>query len=156
MGITYDYPEQMNDQSRILEDVISFVLGLGAKKIILVGASRGGVASIKVAARNVESRNIVGIVAFSAPIEYEGSVFYSKEELGSIKIPKLLINSENDDGAKDNRKMFEMLREPKRLQFYPGDAHGTELFNKERELITKQLQDFIESVLDTEIYQIGK
>jgi hypothetical protein len=43
MGLTYDYPEHMDDQSEILEKVISFVRSLGAKKIVLIGASRGGV-----------------------------------------------------------------------------------------------------------------
>ena len=142
MILTYDYLQHIDDQSRTLEDAISFVCGSGAKKIILIGASRGGVASIKVAARHMNNNCIVGVVAFSAPIEYEGTVFYSKDELSRIKIPKLLINSENDDGANDTRKMFEIFGDPKELLFYPGDAHGTELFDKERESIIKKLQDF--------------
>ena len=142
MILTYDYLQHIDDQSRTLEDAISFVCDSGAKKIILIGASRGGVASIKVAARHMNNNCIVGVVAFSAPIEYEGTVFYSKDELSRIKIPKLLINSENDDGANDTRKMFEIFDNPKELLFYPGDAHGTELFDKERESIIKKLQDF--------------
>ncbi len=142
MILTYDYFQHMDDQSRTLEDAISFVCDSGAKKIILIGASRGGVASIKVGARHMNNNCIVGVVAFSAPIEYEGTVFYSKDELSRIKIPKLLINSENDDGANDARKMFEIFDNPKELLFYPGDAHGTELFDKERESIIKKLQDF--------------
>ena len=142
---TYDYPEHMDDPYGTLEDVISFVGDSGAKKIILIGASRGGVASIKVAARNVDSNSIVGVVAFSAPIEYEGPVFYSEAELNGIKIPKLLINSENDAGAGDNRKMIEIFREPGELLFYPGAAHGTELFRKESDSIIKKLKMFTES-----------
>lgn len=142
MILTYDYFQHIDDQSRTLEDAISFVCDSGAKKIILIGASRGGVASIKVAARHMNNNCIVGVVAFSAPIEYEGTVFYSKDELSRIKIPKLLINSENDDGANDTRKMFEIFGNPKELLFYPGDAHGTELFDKERESIIKKLHDF--------------
>lgn len=41
MGITYDYPEHLDDQSEILEEVMSFSRSLGAKKIVLIGASRG-------------------------------------------------------------------------------------------------------------------
>lgn len=148
MGLTYDYPEHMDDQSEILEEVISFARGLGAKKIVLVGASRGGVASIKVAARHVSNDSIVGIIAISAPIEYEGTVFYSNDELRGIKIPKLLLNSEKDGGAGDNRKMFEIFSEPKELLFYSGDAHGTELFSNEQESVTTKIIGFMKSILN--------
>jgi hypothetical protein len=147
MGLTYDYPEHMDDQSEILEEVISFARGLGAKKIVLIGASRGGVASIKVASRQVNNDSIVGIVAISAPTEYEGTVFYSNDELRGIKIPKLLLNSEKDGGAEDNRKMLEIFREPKELLFYSGDGHGTELFDNERESVTTKINNFMRSVL---------
>lgn len=149
MILTYDYFQHMDDQSRILEDTISFVCDLGAKKIILIGASRGGVASIKVAARHINNDCIAGVVAFSAPIVYEGTVFYRKDELSGIQIPKLLINSKNDDGANDTRKMFEIFDDPKGLQLYEGDAHGTELFDKERESIIEKLKGFIEAAFGT-------
>ncbi len=149
MILTYDYFQHMDDQSRTLEDAISFVCDLGAKKIILIGASRGGVASIKVAARHINNDCIAGVVAFSAPIVYEGTVFYRKDELSGIQIPKLLINSENDDGANDTRKMFRIFDDPKGLQFYQGDAHGTELFDKERESIIEKLKDFIAAAFGT-------
>jgi len=146
LGFTYAYTEHMDDQSRILEEVISFASGMGAKKIVPVGASRGGVASIKVAARHVNNDSLVGVIAISAPIEYEGTVFYSNDELSGIRIPKLLLNSERDDGADDNRKMIEIFREPKELLLYPGDAHGTELFDKELESIIKKMDSFIKYV----------
>ena len=146
MGITYEYPEYLDDQSEILEEVIFFVRSLGAKINVLIGASRGGVASIKVAARNRDDDYIAGIVAISAPIEYEGTVFYSNEELRAITIPKLLLNSEGDGGAEDNRKMFEIFSEPKELLFYPGDAHGTEIFENEIKSITNKINDFIKSI----------
>jgi hypothetical protein len=147
IGLTYNYPEHMDDQSEILEEIISFACGLGAKKILLIGASRGGVASIKVAARHVNNNSIIGIVAISAPIEYEGIVFYSNDELRGIKIPKLLLNSEKDSGAEDNLKMLDIFSEPKELFLYSGDAHGTELFKYERKSITTKMKSFIKSVL---------
>ncbi|EAT17188.1 alpha/beta hydrolase [Desulfuromonas acetoxidans] len=143
MVVTYDYLQQQDDQSSILADVISFVCTAGVKSVILVGASRGGVASIKVAANTKDNHCILGVVALSAPIEYEGIVFYSKEELSRIKMPKLLINSELDDGADDTREMFQLLAEPKELLFYPGDAHGTQLFTREHQAIITELRDFI-------------
>ena len=127
--------------------MVSFARDLGAKKIILVGASRGGVASIKVASRQANNDTIVGIVAISAPIEYEGTVFYNNDELRRIKIPKLLLNSEKDGGAEDNRKMLEIFSEPKELFFYSGDAHGTELFENERKSVTTKINGFMKSAL---------
>jgi len=146
MILTYDYLEHIEDQSRMLEDAVSFMIEAGAKRIILVGASRGGVASIKAAARNSDNDSIVGVVALSAPIEYEGTVFYHNHELSGIRIPKLLINSEDDDGANDTRKMFDLFDGPKELLFYPGNAHGTELFDTEQESILQKLRGFAESV----------
>jgi len=149
MLLIYDYPEKIEDQSRILEDAISFMSEAGAKKIILVGASRGGVASIKAAARNSNNDSIVGVVALSAPIEYEGTIFYDNDELSRIRIPKLLINSENDDGANDTRKMFDLFEDPKELLIFPGNSHGTELFLDERESILRKLQGFAKSVFSS-------
>ena len=143
MIVTYDYLQQQDDQSPVLEDVIAFVCAAGAKTVILVGASRGGVASINVAANTKDNHCILGVVALSAPIEYEGIVFYGKEELSRIKIPKLLINSEHDDGASDTREMFQLFDEPKELVFYPGDAHGTQLFSREHQAIITELRNFI-------------
>lgn len=107
----------------------------------------GGVAAIKVAARHVNNDSVVAIVAISAPIEYEGTAFYSNDELRAITIPKLLLNSEKDDGAEDNRKMLEIFSEPKSLLIYPGNAHGTELFKNDRESVTAKISVFIKSVL---------
>lgn len=143
---TYAYAEHMDDQSWALEEVISLACSQGAKNIVLIGASRGGVASIKAAARHVNDDSIAGVVAISAPIEYEGTIFYDADELNNIGIPKLLLNSEGDGGASDNRKMMEMLAEPKELFLYPGDAHGTELFEKERESVINKMNSFIRSV----------
>ncbi|OPY68222.1 MAG: Alpha/beta hydrolase family protein [Syntrophorhabdus sp. PtaU1.Bin050] len=146
MILTYNYFQHEDDQSKILEDAISFTKAYGAKKIVLIGASRGGVASLKVAARSVDNDSIVGVAVLSAPIKYEGTVFYSNDELCGIRIPKLLINSESDDGANDTRKMYELFDEPKEVLFYSGNAHGTELFGKEQGSLVRKLKNFTESV----------
>ncbi|MGD9211257.1 MAG: alpha/beta hydrolase [Desulfobacteraceae bacterium] len=147
IGLTYAYPEHLDDQSGTLKDAVSFISNIGAEKIFLVGASRGGVASIKFAAHNINNNRIVGVVAFSAPLEYEGTVFYNHDELSRIKIPKLLLNSQGDDGAADNRKMIEILSDPKELKIYSGDAHGTQLFGVEKDSIVRKIKKFIKYVL---------
>ncbi|MCP4578208.1 MAG: alpha/beta hydrolase [Deltaproteobacteria bacterium] len=146
MLLTYDYIQYEDDQSEILEDAISFVKALGSKKIVLIGASRGGVASVKVATRSADNDCMAGVAALSAPIEHEGIVFYSDDELKKNRIPKLLISSESDDGADDTRKMYELFDDPKEVLFYPGNAHGTELFGEQQESLVRKLNDFTVSV----------
>ncbi|MCP3927122.1 MAG: alpha/beta hydrolase [Desulfobacterales bacterium] len=151
MILTYNYFDFNEKQHDTLEDVVLFTKNSGAKKIIIIGASRGGVASLKVATRSVNNKSVIGVAAISAQIEYEGTTFYSTEELRSIKIPKLLIDSELDGGAEDNRKMIKILNDPKDLLFYKGDAHGTQIFENNRESLVKRLRDFISSVFENSI-----
>ncbi len=103
--------------------------------------------TIQAAANNNINSDIVAVAALAAPIEYEGTVFYSAEELNSISVPKLLINSEGDDSASDTRKMHEMLIEPKAISFYSGDEHGTDIFNNpnHKKALIKQLVNFVSS-----------
>lgn len=146
MIVTYNYIQQQDDQSEVLEDVILFIKSLGAKKILLIGASRGGVASLKVATNPTYSKDLVGIVALSAPIEYNGVVFYSHKELKNIEIPTLLINSEYDDGVNDTLSMFEILDNKKEFKIYPGSGHGTEILIDNKDSLLSIIQDFSNSV----------
>ncbi|VFQ42807.1 alpha/beta fold hydrolase [Desulfoluna butyratoxydans] len=143
MVVTYDYPGFSLDQSHILEAVISHVASMGATRFLLAGASRGGVASLKVASRRPHDEKIVGVAALSAPIEHEGSVFYTAEELKAIAVPKLLVNSEGDDGAADNHRMLTLFNAPKTLAIYPGDGHGTQIFDEHKEAAVEALVSFI-------------
>lgn len=146
MMLTYDYLERLDDQSRTLEDVVAAAKASGARRIVLIGASRGGVASIKLASRAFDDASIAGLAALSAPIEYEGTIFYGDDELGRIAIRKLLINSKGDVWSNDTRRMYEIFKKPKKLCIYPGDAHGTELFARERESIQRELIAFIKNI----------
>ena len=146
MFITYNYIQYKDDQSPTLDSVVSFARNLGVKQIILVGASRGGVASIKVAANSFDKDHIVGVVALSAPVEHEGMVFYNSEELSRIRIPKLLVNSESDECVAGTHEMYQLVNYPKELKIYSGGAHGTEIFLKDGKAFAQKLNDFISSV----------
>ncbi len=146
MFITYNYFQSDDDQSPTLDSVVSFARNSGVKHIILVGASRGGVASIKVAANSFDKDHIVGVVALSAPIEHEGMVFYNSEELSRIRIPKLLVNSESDECVAGTHEMYQLVNYPKELLIYSGGAHGTEIFLKDGKAFAQKLNDFISSV----------
>jgi len=112
--LTYAYNRNGTERAKDLLEVLAFAQSLGFEKVALIGACRGGVISIQAAANN--NSEIVSVAALAVPIEYEGTVFYSSEELTSISIPKLLINSEGDYSANDTRKMHEMFVEPNVFQ----------------------------------------
>lgn len=53
MVLTYDYINPQADQWDVLTDVISHIKTIGAKRIVLIGASRGGVTSFNAGAGQV-------------------------------------------------------------------------------------------------------
>jgi len=125
-----------------LRGAIRFVRDQGAKKIILAGASLGGVASAKLAVES--SPNALIIVASPREIEEWGF------EIGlgdvNIDMPKLFITAENDGVVSMERshELFDLVAEPKEWQTYPGTAHGTDLFDTESgEAMQKRILDFI-------------
>ena len=143
--LTYTYPEGASPESA-LEAVIEYVESQGRtqgeERIVLAGASRGGVTSLRVAAGRGDDNNIVGVVAISTPLELEGERLYTDGDLRMIIAPKLVISSEFEDYVEDVRNIFALLEDPRQLTIYPGDAHGTDLFLEHEESLTRQLREF--------------
>ena len=148
MILTYDYPDPQSDQWEVLEDVLAFIRSQGAEKIVLIGASRGGVTSMQVLARSDTTDDVVGAASISAPVEHEGAVFFNSDELKNIAQPKLLINTEGDECALGTRQMYELILDPKEMTFYSGQAHGTEIFAVHCEDLVGKLVNFAEAVLN--------
>lgn len=145
--LTYDYVDPHNDQSDVLVDVIAFAKLSGAEMVVLIGASRGGVTSMQVAIKLNADSALVGAVALSAPVEHEGVVFFSNAELGWIKVPKLLINTEHDECAAGTIQMFGLITAPKTMIFYDGNEHGTDIFTTKRGALVAVLVNFVDSVM---------
>lgn len=145
--LSYAYNRNGTERVKDLLEVLAFVKSHGFSKVILIGACRGGVISLQVAANNNSNTDIIAVAALAAPIQYEGTTFYTSEELRSISIPKLLINSEGDDSANDTRKMHEVFIDPKAIFFYSGNEHGTDIFSNpdHKKALIKQLANFISS-----------
>ena len=149
MVLTYDYINPQADQWDVLTDVISHIKTIGAKRIVLIGASRGGVTSMQVLGKSDGIYGITGVAAISSPVEHEGTVFFTPEELGRVTIPKLFINTEHDECAAGTRQMFDMTPVPKEMVFYPGEAHGTEIFSTDiGARLIRRLIDFTSAVLE--------
>ena len=108
---------------------INFVREEGAEKVILVGASLGGVASAKLASESQAS----GLVVLASPPSILQWNFEIHPADLDTDIPKLFITAENDNtvSAEETRALYDMAAEPKEWQTYPGTAHGTDLFEGE-------------------------
>jgi dienelactone hydrolase len=108
---------------------INFVREQGAEKVILVGASLGGVASAKLAIESQAS----GLVVLASPPSIPQWGFEIQPADLDIDIPKLFITAENDSTVPSDatRALFDLAAEPKEWQTYPGTAHGTDLFEGE-------------------------
>jgi esterase/lipase len=124
---------------------ISFAREQGAEKVILAGASLGGLASAKLAIESQAS----GIVVVAAPARISEWDFEIEAADLNTDIPKLFITADNDAvvpiaGA---RELFDLAAEPKEWQTYSGTAHGTDLFEGEnREAMTMRILEFILAV----------
>lgn len=114
------------EASKLDRDVfaaIAFVKSRGAKRVILLGASMGADISLIAAS---ETR-VAGVIALSP--EYLFGL--SDTQIRAIAVPKLFINSEDDDFVDDTRQMFQRARAPKGLHLYPGAAHGVDILGGE-------------------------
>lgn len=114
-----------------LQAAIAFARAQGAQKIVLIGASLGGMATAKVAA----SSQPAAMVVISAPADLlEFNFQVTDAELVAVTAPKLWIASQDDTivPSAATQQMFERAAEPKTIQIYPGSAHGVQLFTTEQ------------------------
>lgn len=102
---------------------------LGKKKVFLVGASMGGIASL-VAAVNV-APPVDGVVAVSAPARFRG--LDAVRTAPRLRVPVLYLAAVDDDNAgydfsKDAETMHAATASAdKRLELLPGPLHGIAL-----------------------------
>lgn len=150
--VTYAYPEDRTRCEEALDAVVDFVEADGpdgdsaARRVVLVGAGRGGVISLRVAAKRGDER-IYAVVALSAPMECEGEALVTEGDLRMLTLHKLLIASEFDDCVEGTRNIFALSEDPRQLTIYPGDAHGTALFGEHGDSLLQQLTEYIRWVV---------
>jgi len=139
MALTYPWRgcresgfSEQDELQKFVDDTrgaIDFVRGQGAEKIILAGASLGGLASAKLA---IESR-ASGLIIVASPPSIPEWGFEIKAADLNTDIPKLFITAENDPTvpAGATRDLHELAAEPKEWQTYPENKHGTDIFETE-------------------------
>jgi pimeloyl-ACP methyl ester carboxylesterase len=109
---------------------VKAVRSLGARRVVVVGASLGGIASL-VAAANI-SPAIDGIVAVSAPATISGRLD-ALPSAPRLRVPVLFLaavgdqNEPYDFAADAERLHAAVVTEDKRLRLLPGSLHGVAL-----------------------------
>ena len=137
---------QDNLRAHVADDLraaIAFVREQGAKQIVLVGASLGGMATTKVAGE----AQAIAVIIMASPLSARGlTVRIEDGELRALTMPKLFVSTEHDAvvAPAEARRTYDQSPEPKELYLYPGTAHGTELFETEHAAdLTRRLLVFI-------------
>lgn len=106
-----------------LRAAVAFAQQHGATRVVLMGASMGATASLKVASEE----RVSAVVSLSGPQTFSVSV--SDQELGTLQVPKLFLASQTDEPfVTDARHMYAIASQPKELSLYPGNNHGTAIF----------------------------
>jgi pimeloyl-ACP methyl ester carboxylesterase len=131
---------------RDLAAAVRYLREHGYQRVILVGASMGGTAALKVAARDEFKGLVAGVVAVSAPQAFQGLV--ARDDVANIKVPMLFVASQDDGVAFESLEAFyDKATGPKQQQVYSGDAHGTGLLQSEHAAEFKVLLlDFFRSI----------
>jgi len=102
----------------------AYLRSQGARRIVLVGASMGGTASIKAATPG----GVDALIAISSPMRFRG-LNVSETELTRLTMPSLWITSERDSVTPAMRAMHAAAGGRKTLHVYSGSAHGTYIFD---------------------------
>ena len=116
----------------------------GFERIVCMGASMGGSTCLRAAVEY----DLEGLVVIGSMMGNGEPTTTSPEELAALKMPKLFITTENDryePVPKAVKDMYEIAQEPKQFRGFPGEAHGTEMFDQPYgEEFTAQLVAFVE------------
>ncbi len=120
-----------------LRAAIAFVHQQGATRIVLLGSSMGGTATLKVAA----SEPIAAVITLSAPQDFGVNV--SDTDVKAIHAPKLFVNSQDDTFSSDTVHMYTIANPPKEIYLYPGTAHGTAMFDENGDDLIQRILNFV-------------
>ena len=116
----------------------------GYQRFVCMGASMGGSTCLRAAVEY----DLEGLVVIGSLMSNGDPTTTSPEELAALAMPKLFITTENDRyepipaAVKD---MYEIAQDPKQFSVFPGEAHGTEMFDQPYgEEFTAELVAFVE------------
>ena len=122
---------------------VAYARSAGATRIVLCGASLGGITVGKVGARAAAAA--VVIISAEQDLSDYGLVV-SPAELAALTVPKLFIASERDTNTPYalTKQFYDNAPEPKQLHTYPGGVHGVGLFaTADGDDLRNRLLDFL-------------
>ncbi len=124
---------------------IAYARQSGAAKVVLIGASLGGMATTKVAG----SAGATAAVLMASRLDLSDFGFrVTEQELAAMTMPKLVLTSDADSTTAPalTREVYDKAPQPKSFHSFPGTAHGARLFQTEHKAdLEKRLIDFVEA-----------
>lgn len=112
-----------------MQALMEYLKGIGFQRFVCMGASMGGSTCLRAAVEY----NLEGVVVIGSYLSNGAPTSTSTEELAALSMPKLFITTEQDVNPEIPivvREMYHIAQEPKQLSLFPGEAHGTEMFNE--------------------------
>jgi pimeloyl-ACP methyl ester carboxylesterase len=121
--------EGEKDVAAMWQDVlgaVAFLEARGLVRVMLVGASMGGTASLVAASQ--PGVPVIAVVALSAPQSFEG-LTADRSVLANVTAAKLFVagNSDPRGAAQAAQAMYDESPAPKRLEIVTSRDHGTDL-----------------------------
>jgi pimeloyl-ACP methyl ester carboxylesterase len=145
--LTYDFRGVGRSGGRLViaevdRDVLAavrHVRGRGARRVVLIGASMGGTASLVAAARTP----VHGVVVLASGTQFAG--LNARPHLPGLRVPKLFIVGSGDHPFHDSaRYMHRVSPPPKHLVVLPTSAHGTYMLQTpHRAAVESAILDFL-------------
>jgi pimeloyl-ACP methyl ester carboxylesterase len=116
------------DIAAIWQDVlgaIEEIRSAGAARVVLIGASMGGTASLVAASK--PGVDVEAVVTLSAPASIE-SLVADDATLSTVTAAKLFIAGNGDaEAAESAQRLFATAPQPKRVDIVTSNDHGTDL-----------------------------
>jgi uncharacterized protein len=126
-----------------LRGAIALMRRRGATRLVLIGASLGGLATAKVAG----GAGAAAVVIIAAPSGLPAYGFaVDPAEMAALTMPSLFASSVDDPivPLAQTTSLYDRAPGPKQLQTYPGTAHGVQIFaTASGDALRQRLVDFV-------------
>jgi pimeloyl-ACP methyl ester carboxylesterase len=134
-------PEMARGALADLQGAAAYLRSRGATRIVLIGASLGGMVTAK-AAKATRAEAVAIIASPADRPDFDLSV--APADLRAITGPKLFIASDDDPTvpAAETRGLYDRAPEPKTWMSFASTAHGTRLLD------TEHAEDFRRAIID--------
>ncbi|MFJ5967618.1 alpha/beta hydrolase [Streptomyces sp. NPDC093060] len=120
--------QSIGDEAAEITAAAGLLADKGATKVILMGASKGGTASV-VAAPKIVKPPVAAVINLSGPSVYQG--MDAEAAAAHLTVPVLYVAAKQDSGfAQDVTAQDRQSRKSPdaRLHLVDGNAHGTDMF----------------------------